>query len=348
LEAVEHNLVGHRAALDMFSRSLDLQRLCSTYIFAGPPGIGKRVAARACARLILCHARVESKACGQCTSCSAFRAEQHPRFSERDFATLKKGSESVVDVVRAFIEEVQRCGRGGEHLIFLIPNIQAYSIQVQNALLKTFEEPPAGVIFLLTSDRPQQLLETITSRAQMLHLSPLSLAELKAVMLKQTAELSLSELVIRMSEGRVDLALRYSSESYLALIQWVDKKLLKPEQDFLTASEQLLLLAQALELPQAEERDKDVSDREKAKEAIGVFERLFFQKCLDCTRKHFVGLQIFNTTVEELLSARRSIENSGYVALSVEHYLQQAMARLSQILRMTKIPESVVEPVESL
>ena len=262
----------------MFASSIDLNRLCSTYLLAGPSGIGKRVAARSCAKLILCHQRTGIESCGVCTSCSAFQHSQHPRFNERDFTLNKKSSDSVVDVVREFIEEVHRLGGDGRPLIFLIPNIQDYSVQVQNALLKTFEEPPAGVIFLLTADRPQELLETILSRSQLIHLSPLSLPELKQVMKKRKVDFEWSDLVLRMCEGRVDLAEQYSKESYLKLIHWVDQKLLKPEQDFIEIADQFMALARELELPTHDsEEDKEMSDRAVASEAIGVFERMFMQ-----------------------------------------------------------------------
>ena len=249
-----------------------------------------------------------------------------------------------MDVVRAFIEEVQRLGGDGQPLIFLIPNIQDYSTQVQNALLKTLEEPPSGVIFLLTADHPQELLETITSRSQLIHLSPLSFPELKTILRQRNGDFEWSDMVLQLCEGRVDLALQYSKESYLKLIRWVDQRLLKPDHDFIESSDQLMALAQELSLPQTEKNDEaEVGDRAFASAAIAVFERLYMQKCLSATRQHFVALQIFNTTVEELLEARRSIENHGYVALSVEHYMHLAMARLAQILRTVRIPETTAE-----
>lgn len=336
-EAADHQLIGHEAAVDFFVNSLKLDRLCSTYLLAGVPGIGKRVLGRYLAKVVLCKDLKGLEPCGVCSSCVSFAEGKHPRFLERYFAQEKKSNESVVDVVRSFIEEVHALG-GGEKLIYLIPNFQSYSIQVQNALLKTFEEPPAGVVFLLTTDRLSGVLDTISSRSQMVPLSPLGERELKRVLQRSDVPMDQLDLLLRLSEGRVDLAHHFAREAHQSLFKWCEKKLLGNDGDFIGAAEELMALAGELKV---EGDDGDAkSDRLKVSHAIKIFERLLFQKCLERCRHHFVAMQIFNTAIDELLLARKSIEGSGHVALSLEHYMGLAFSRLKQIMRYVSIPET--------
>jgi DNA polymerase III delta prime subunit len=336
--AVDLKLVGHNATLAFFARSLTLNRLCSTYLLLGPSGIGKRLLARCCAQLILCQDRQEDSACGQCSSCSALSQGTHPRWQERDFTREKKSDQSAVDVVRSFIEEVYRLGADGGKMIYLIPNIQAYSRQVQNALLKTLEEPPEGVIFMLTSDQPDQVLGTITSRSQNLPVAPLSQKEMQRVMAKLQWNMPQQDLILRMAQGSVQFAKQLSQEGHIKLIQWIEKQLIKCDKDFIQTTESFMALATELE-----DDEEDWNDRKKVGHALNIFERLFFQKCLERVRLHFVGMQVFNTAMEELISTRRSVQTSGHVALSTEIYMQIAFSRLQQIMRFVRIPET--EPV---
>ena len=342
----DHQVIGHESAQNFFAQSLKQERLCSTYLLAGAPGIGKRVLARHFAKLILCHAPKDNDPCGSCSSCHSFVQGQHPRFAERYFGDDKNKTDSMVDVVRRFIEEIYTLGGDGKHLVYLIPNFQEYSIQVQNAMLKTLEEPPAQVIFLLTVDDTSGVLDTISSRSQLINLSRLSSPELKRVLQRTEVPVDQLDLLLRLSEGRVDLALNFSREEYQRLFKWCEQKLLKPDTDFISIADELIELSESLGGGD-KEAIKDETDpqknRRKAGEALLIFERLLFQKCLERGRYHFVAMQIFNTAVEELLQTRYSVEGSGHVALSVEQYMSLAFSRLKQIMRYVAMPEIKAE-----
>lgn len=327
-------LVGHESAKAFFARSLDMNRLCSTYLFQGPGGIGKRIVARECARLLFCKQRIGDQACGACSACSAMAKGVHPGLQERDFMRLKKSDQSTVDVVRAFIQEVYRLGASGQDMVYIIPNIQNYSLQVQNALLKTLEEPPAGVVFILTADQPERVLETIASRSQILPLAALSEQQLERILSQLEISVSHQDLMLRMAQGRVELALKLAQDPYVKLVQWSEQQLIKCEKDFILTTEAFLQLASQLE-----SEDKECGERQRVALALSLFERMYFQKCLERVRYHFVAMQVLNTTMDELITVRRSVEGSGHIALGAEIYMQTAFSRLQQIQRFVRIPE---------
>jgi DNA polymerase III delta prime subunit len=340
---VEDQLIGHEAAIDFVAKSISLGRLCSTYLVSGSSGIGKRVLGRAAAKLILCQQAKGESACGQCGSCLQFSEGQHPRFSEKYFDLDKKSTESMVDIARSFIEEVYTLGGGGDHLIYLIPDFHRYSIQVQNALLKTLEEPPSGVVFFLTINDSTGVLDTISSRSQLINLSRLSQPELKRILQKRDdIPMDKLDLLLRLSEGRADLAINFATAPYQNLFKWSEQKLLKPDTDFITQAQELTTLAAELSLTEEQASAKPTDsqvNRIKTGAALLIFERLLLQKCFERSRNHFVAMQIFNTTVEELLQARHSVERSGHIGLGTEHYMSLAFSRLKQIMRYVTMPE---------
>jgi DNA polymerase III delta prime subunit len=333
--AESEELIGHGSVVQFFKNSLDLDRLCSTYLFSGPSGIGKRVLCRYLAKFILCKDRQDVKSCGKCSSCTAFHGEQNPYFQERYFIQEKSRDESAVDVARSFIRDIERVHSSNQTSIFLLPNFENYSMEVQNALLKTLEEPPSGIVIFLTTDHPKRVLETIHSRSQTLHLSPLSTLEMKRSLSAKLDNPDALDSLVRISEGSMEKAMKYATSAYQSLLIWVEKILQKPSPDFLTLAEEAKTLAKDL----AEGNEGELSDRKLMEEWVKVFEKMYFEKALNKVKHHFVAMQVLNTTMDDLLNARRSIVLHGHLNLSVENYLQIAISRWMQMTRFVRIPE---------
>lgn len=331
--ANSNKLIGHEEALELFYLSFKQKRLCSTYLFAGQAGIGKRLCARECAKLILCQQPVKTGACQQCKSCHSFQEHTSPFFSERYFKEEQSKSESAVDVVRVFIEEIDQVS-SQQRMVYLIPNLQDYSIQVQNALLKTLEEPPANITIILTSDHPERILETITSRSQMIRFYPLPHHHLVNILKQHNQDIEKIQPYLDVCEGRVDLALKFSQEQYQMIIEWTHKLVQNLSSDFLSIATEAKILSDQLNPD-----EQDSSDRSKIIEFISIFEKSLFNILLQKIRTHFVAMQLFNTTVHELIRAKHSIETSGHVLLSLEHYFQIISSRLIQMLRYSKMEE---------
>jgi len=316
------------------SQSLTLDRLSGTYIFSGPAGIGKSICAQHCARLILCDELKGDQACMQCPSCLDFKnIETHTTFVTTNFKSKKSG-ESDVDLVRKFINDVEKHS-GFHRIVYLIKNLESYSYQVQNALLKTFEEPPQNACFILCSDNPNKLLETIKSRAQIVYLRPLNDTEMNSVLTHLQIEKNKIPYLIKMSDGSAETAIKLNKPTYQVIVEWADTFLKCQPSEFLDKADEILTICESFDSDDLKKDDL----RLRCIEFFKIFEKIFFPKILKKVREHFVAWQATNTLIDELIDAKYSIEKSGHIALSVEHYMQISLTRLDQINRYLKMKE---------
>jgi len=334
-------LFGHESVLKFISQSLILNRLSGTYIFSGPPGIGKSICAQHSAKLILCQDLKDGDACELCSSCLSFNdLESHTTFLTPVFKSKKSGV-SDVDCVRKFINDVEKHS-GFHRIVYLIINLEQYSYQVQNALLKTFEEPPENACFILCSDNPNKLLETIKSRAQTVYMTPLNSNEMNSVLKHLKIENEIIPYLIEMSDGSVETALKLNNPTYQLIVQWTDVFLKSQPSEFLDKADEILTICENFENDDLKKDDL----RLRCVDFFKIFEKIFFPKLLKKSREHFVAWQATNTLIDELIDARYSIERSGHIALSVEHYMQKSLTRLDQINRFLKMKE--IEVIETL
>lgn len=150
-----------------FLRRLQNGTCSHGFIVEGPKGSGKREFALWCASALLCEE--EKKPCGLCRSCRKVQGGHHP-----DVHIYGEGDKAIsVDEVRALIKETGWIPTDGEKNVFILANAQKMQAPAQNALLKVFEEPPAGVVIFLLTDSRRSLLPTVRSRGQTVRLSPM-------------------------------------------------------------------------------------------------------------------------------------------------------------------------------
>ena len=167
-------------ALSIVRRALASGRTHHAYLFEGPQGVGKELAARALAARLLCDApdrQPDADACGECQACRLFAAGNHPDFHlihrglhklhpDRSIRT-SKGLFLAVDVIRYFlIEPASTSPNLGVRRVFLIRDAERMNEGAQNALLKTLEEPPGSACLILVTWSAERLLPTIRSRCQ--------------------------------------------------------------------------------------------------------------------------------------------------------------------------------------
>jgi DNA polymerase III subunit gamma/tau len=152
-------MVGQEHVLRMLTNALDKQRLHHAYLFTGTRGVGKTTLARLLAKCLNCETGITSTPCDQCATCVAVDSGRFLDLLEIDAASRTK-----VEDTRELLDNVQYAPTQGRFKIYLIDEVHMLSGHSFNALLKTLEEPPAHVKFLLATTDPKRLPVTILSR----------------------------------------------------------------------------------------------------------------------------------------------------------------------------------------
>jgi DNA polymerase-3 subunit gamma/tau len=162
-------MVGQGHVLKTLINALDSGRLHHAYLFTGTRGVGKTTIARILARCLNCETGVTSTPCGECTAC---REISEGRFL--DLIEVDAASRTKVEDTRELLENVQYAPSRGRYKVYLIDEVHMLSTHSFNALLKTLEEPPPHVKFLLATTDPQKLPVTVLSRCLQFNLKNLS------------------------------------------------------------------------------------------------------------------------------------------------------------------------------
>ena len=152
---------GQEAIVRTLKNQIHAGRLGHAYLFCGTRGTGKTSVARVFAKAVNCEHPVDGSGCGQCSSCQAIAAGNSMNLIEIDAASNNK-----VDDVRRIIEEVAYSPAEGRYKIYIVDEVHMLSPSAFNALLKTLEEPPSYVIFILATTEVHKLPVTILSRCQ--------------------------------------------------------------------------------------------------------------------------------------------------------------------------------------
>ena len=163
------DMVGQSHVLKALGNALDQDRLHHAYLFTGTRGVGKTTLARILAKCLNCDSGVSSTPCGQCNACVAIDEGRFVDLIEVDAASRAK-----VEETRDLMDNVQYAPSSGRYKVYLIDEIHMFSNHSFNALLKTLEEPPPHVKFLLATTEPKKLPLTIMSRCLQFNMSHLT------------------------------------------------------------------------------------------------------------------------------------------------------------------------------
>ena len=168
-------LVGQAPIVRTLSNALRLQRIAPAYLFTGPRGTGKTSSARILARSLNCTSSPEPTAepCGQCGACAAITAG-----NALDVIEIDAASNTGVDNIRELIERARFAPVQLRWKVYVVDECHMLSTAAFNALLKTLEEPPPRVVFVLATTDPQRVLPTIVSRCQRFDFCRIPLAEM--------------------------------------------------------------------------------------------------------------------------------------------------------------------------
>ena len=156
------SVVGQQALTTTLKNAVKSGKLAHAYLFCGPRGVGKTTCARIFAKAINCLTpTAEGEACGQCESCQAFNEQRSYNIFELDAA-----SNNSVEHIKSLMEQTRIPPQVGKYKVFIIDEVHMLSTAAFNAFLKTLEEPPAHVIFILATTEKHKILPTILSRCQ--------------------------------------------------------------------------------------------------------------------------------------------------------------------------------------
>src|SRR3974390_1146441 len=176
-------LVGQEHVRRALVNALASGRVHHAFLFTGTRGVAKTPIARILAKCLNCETGVTAEPCGVCASCREIDAGRFPDLVEVDAASRTK-----VDDTRELLDNVQYAPTRGRYKVYLIDEVHMLSAHSFNALLKTLEEPPPHVKFLLATTDPQKLPVTVLSRCLQFNLKRLPAAEIAAQLRRILAE----------------------------------------------------------------------------------------------------------------------------------------------------------------
>lgn len=163
------DIYGNALLLRHLQQAVAGGRVSHAYLLTGSPGSGKRLIADTFAKTLQCEAG-GTEPCGHCKSCSAFDSGNHPDIV---YVCPTKKTLGVDDVREQILEDVSLKQYRYRYKIYIVEQADTMTVQAQNALLKTLEEPPAYAVFLLLAENQTAFLPTILSRTVTLHIRPL-------------------------------------------------------------------------------------------------------------------------------------------------------------------------------
>ena len=156
------SVVGQSALTTTLKNAVKSGKLAHAYLFCGPRGVGKTTCARIFAKAINCqHPTADGEACNECESCQSFNDQRSLNIFELDAA-----SNNSVEHIKKIMEQTRIPPQIGRYKVFIIDEVHMLSTAAFNAFLKTLEEPPSYVIFILATTEKQKILPTILSRCQ--------------------------------------------------------------------------------------------------------------------------------------------------------------------------------------
>jgi len=200
------DLTGHEWAVEMLKKHVVNGRTRHAYLFAGPPGLGRRTLALRFAQALNCQTPTDAGVpCGTCRDCKQIKAMQHP-----DLTIIQAENEGrilKVDQIRDARKTLILKPYMSKFRVALFLRFQEANDNASNALLKTLEEAPSYAVLILTADNPEQLLPTIVSRCEVLRLRPLSIGEVQKALESRGIENDRAKLLAHISGGRFGYAL---------------------------------------------------------------------------------------------------------------------------------------------
>jgi len=202
------DLVGQQHVTETLKNAIENDRVAHAYIFSGARGVGKTTAARILAKAMNCEKGQTAEPCGVCDSCKEITAG-----TSLDVIEIDAASNRGIDQIRELREMVRYAPAASRSKVVILDEAHMLTGEASNALLKTLEEPPDRVIFVMATTQPEDLADTIRSRSQHFHFRALTFAEiagrLEEIARKENLKIEPGAMAViaRMAEGSLRDAL---------------------------------------------------------------------------------------------------------------------------------------------
>ncbi len=168
------DVVGQQAIAATLKLAICNNKLASAYLFCGPRGVGKTTCARIFAKAINClHPHANGDACEECESCVSFNQQRSINIQE-----LNAAANNSVEDIRSIIDQIRIPPQMGKYKVVILDEVHMLSTSAGNALLKTLEEPPSYVIFILATTEKQKIMPTILSRCQIFDFNRMEISDI--------------------------------------------------------------------------------------------------------------------------------------------------------------------------
>ncbi len=303
------DVIGQEAITRSLQNAIKRQRLGHAYLFSGTRGIGKTSVARLFAQAIRCESLTpDDNPCGICSACQDMQQSNSMNVIEIDGA-----SNNTVDEVRELINNVQYLPTNGSHKIYIIDEVHMLSKSAFNALLKTLEEPPSHVIFMLATTEPNKLLGTVLSRCQRFDFVNASVDDLTQHLIK----ISESEGIVFDNEEQIRDIARLGNGSVRDTLSLMDQVLSYTNDN--QVSEEVL--AKSLGLARRELLDTIITTVLNGQA----------NECLDACRQAFkenISLKALMTSIlEHMFVAIENLDNEEW--LSGKEELEKVVQKIS-------------------
>lgn len=161
------SVYGQEEVVTVIHNAIVNNKISHAYLFSGPRGTGKTTIAKIIARLVNCEHLIDSKPCGKCYNCVNFN-------NSNDVVEIDAASNNGVDEIRELRDKINLVPSNSKYKVYIIDEVHMLTNQAFNALLKTLEEPPSHVIFILATTEPSKIPLTIASRCQKFRFSKIS------------------------------------------------------------------------------------------------------------------------------------------------------------------------------
>ena len=205
-------ILGHDGAKAHLQAALADRQMSHAYLLEGTHGVGKKTLANAFVKTLLCQTPIEGPngqqdCCGRCQSCRSFDHDNHP--DVKRIRTLPdKNTISVKQIRDELVKDISIRPYGGQYKIYLIEEAERLTVEAQNAMLKTLEEPPAYGLIIMMAESAAAFLPTILSRCVKISLQPLDSKVVKAELGRRGVESGKAGIAAAFAQGSIGQALK--------------------------------------------------------------------------------------------------------------------------------------------